>query len=936
MDAETWQSVKALFQQVLDLPEGERRAAVAAAPASPVVRAEVDALLVAAAGALPAAPAPPLPAAFGPYRPLRVLGQGGMGVVYLAERTEGGFRQQVAIKAIAGSLIRPDARRRFERERQILAGLGHPHIARLLDGGVSGDGAPYFAMEWIDGVAIDRWCDEQRLGLRERLRLLLQVVDAVDYAHRNLVVHRDLKPGNVLIAGGAAKLLDFGIARLLELDDPGAGTASGERAMTPEYAAPEQIAGDAVGVATDVHGLGLLAYELLCGRLPYPLTGDRLAHAQAVLQQEPPPLRSAASRRAVDGDRRNADLAELAARRGTSVAGFRRGLDRELDAIVAKALARRPEDRYAGAAALGADLRAYLEDRPLAALADGPLRRLAKYTRRHRFQVGAAAALLATAAVGVTSTLWQARHAAEEAATARAVRRTLTGLFTAADPDSNGGSEPTVREALDAGVDRVAEELAGQPAARRALLSDAGAVYTSLGKYERALAVLRLAQPDGDPVADDEGARVLLRQADALTTLSQFDPARTALDRIAAHLSGRSPLDPLVVESELAWIRLEREVDQRASATARAERLIARLEPAQPPQPQALAQALGQLGEIRIAERHEVDAIAPLRRARDLQVAAGAGSIEVAEAELLLARAQAASGKPEDGVATLQAALTAQERRLGANHPITLGTVNQLALATSRFGDPEVPHALFQRLVDGRRERFGDRHPATAVAYNNLGTFEYGRKRYAEAAEWFGRARSIWLATLGPDHDFTLSATGNLAGALAEIDRAGDAVPLLDAVVAARRTRGNDNPLYSSLLTRGLALEKAGRDDAARADFREAQAIGRRVWPGDYAQWTWADALLGRNLRRAGDIAAAETLLRRATTEYDLPRYLPGGLRKATANFELAALLAELHRSPDEVRAFATTSADIRERLLGADHPETRAARDLAASTLPR
>ncbi len=336
----------------------------------------------------------------GPYRLLRELGRGGMGVVYLAERVEGGFEQRVVIKLIKRGMDSDAILRRFLRERQILAGLEHVNVARLFDGGVTDDGQPYFAMEYVDGKPLTAYCDERGLAVEQRLRLFEDACRAVQHAHGKLVVHRDLKPSNMLVTSeGQLKLLDFGIAKLLvEEDDATALTQAGTRLLTPDYAAPEQVRGEPVTTATDVYALGVVLYELLTGRLPY--DGDRRGRtdvARAVCEVEPrPPSLAVASQ------------PRLAKR-----------LRGDLDTIVLKALSKEPSRRYASAEALAEDVRRHLAGHPVQARRDTMAYVAAKFVRRHKVGVAAAAVVTLSLLLGLVGTTWQAAVAARERDRAR-------------------------------------------------------------------------------------------------------------------------------------------------------------------------------------------------------------------------------------------------------------------------------------------------------------------------------------------------------------------------------------------------------------------------------------------------------------------------------------------------------------------------------------
>ena len=345
----------------------------------------------------------PPPERAGPYRIAGLLGSGGMADVYAAERDDGAFDQRAAIKVLRRGLDTADILARFLRERRILARLEHPAIARLLDGGALGDGRPYLVMERVDGRPIHLYAEENALSVEERLRLLLAACDAVGYAHRNLVVHRDLKPSNVLVsAGGEVKLLDFGIAKLLGPDLGGAQTVREVRVLTPAYAAPEQLAGEPTTTATDVWGLGALAFELLVGEPPLARLASSRSGDPPALATEPPP-------------RASSRVLELSA---ASVEGRRRAarLRGDLDTILEKALAVDPARRYLSAEALAEDLRRHLDGRPVRARPASLGYRAGKFLRRHRAGVAAALLGVGSLAIGGGVALWEARIAARERA----------------------------------------------------------------------------------------------------------------------------------------------------------------------------------------------------------------------------------------------------------------------------------------------------------------------------------------------------------------------------------------------------------------------------------------------------------------------------------------------------------------------------------------
>jgi eukaryotic-like serine/threonine-protein kinase len=443
MDALRWQRIKATFQSTVECAPSEREAALTVACAGDIeLRQEVERLLRAdedAGDFLDVSPvadfdlsalipsdepdeAPP-PSRIGPYRIGRELGRGGMGTVYLGEREEAGFQQVVAIKVVRHGMRSDLVLRRFRTERQILAALAHPGIARLYDGGTTEDGFPYFVMEYVAGEDVVAYCDAQRLSLPDRLRLFRRICNAVQFAHQSFIVHRDLKPSNILVtAEGNPKLLDFGIAKLLTSqpggDEPATTTVA--RVMTLAYASPEQIRGEGVTTASDVYSLGMILYQLLSGRRPYRLRSRRAAEVERAIFEQEPEAPSAVvtrpeTRPGPEGGEPVTIAPETASeQRQTTPRRLQRTLRRDLDNIVLKALQKDAARRYATAVELGDELGRYLEGRPVHAQPDRRSYRLAKFVRRHRVAVAAIVAAVLALLIGLAVALWQAKVARAE------------------------------------------------------------------------------------------------------------------------------------------------------------------------------------------------------------------------------------------------------------------------------------------------------------------------------------------------------------------------------------------------------------------------------------------------------------------------------------------------------------------------------------------
>ena len=429
----------------------------------------------------------------GPYRLVRLLGQGGMGAVYLAEREEE-FEQRVALKLVRRTLESPEMIRRFHAERQILARLEHPNIARLLDGGTTEDGVPYFAMELVEGVPIDVYCDEHRLTTRQRLELFLTVCSALEMAHQNLVIHRDLKPGNILVDGSSTpKLLDFGIATLLRSEmETGTSTAPVRQgALTPRYASPEQLAGGPVGTASDVYSLGVVLYLVLTGRLPCGLEGlQGIALYRKVCEQDPEPASEIVLRDEEllgrHGDTLRLRPEEVSSVRDGSPRALHRNLVGDIDCILAKALRKDVPQRYASVEQMAADLRRHLDGLPVLAHPATSFYRMGKFVRRHRLALTAVAAMLLLALAFTVALTRQLYETERERDRNQELSAFLVDLFYAADPDRPAGSELTVRDLLERGRNKLDVGLEEDPAARARLLRSIGEVYFRLGDYPEA------------------------------------------------------------------------------------------------------------------------------------------------------------------------------------------------------------------------------------------------------------------------------------------------------------------------------------------------------------------------------------------------------------------------------------------------------------------
>ncbi len=799
--------VEELFEAALDRPPGERAAWLREACwDDPALHDRVQRLLAAheraegvlehpldgAAALLGLRSRRETLARVGPYRLVSEIGRGGMGSVFLAERDDDQFRQRVAVKLVPPDLDSEEVVRRFRAERQILASLQHPGIARLLDGGVAEDGRPYLVMEYVDGEPVDAYCDRRALPLDERLRLFCTVARAVHHAHRNLVVHRDLKPSNVLVSReGEVRLLDFGIAKLLDpasLPHTVPVTRTGDRLMTPQYAAPEQVRGGPVTTAVDVYGLGLLLYELLCGRRPYELWGRPPAEAERLVCEAEPPRPSAAAvlPSAAPG---GAVPAEAARARGTTPERLRRRLAGDLDRIAMTALRKEPERRYPSAEQLADDVERYLAGRPVMARGDSPTYRVRKFTGRHRWSVAAAAAFLAllvgyaaTATVQVRRVERALEQKRLEAEKAEQVTAFTLGLFEAGDPARALVDSLTVRELLRRGEER-AERLRGSPAAQAQMLDVMGRVHQQLAEYgraqpllERALALRRRAFGE----RSEEAAESMLHLGELL------------------HLRGRyARAEPLY---------------RRALAIQR-ERLGE-------PHP-AVAQSIAALGVLLQARGDYAGAERLTREALAMRVALyGPEHADVAESLHTLAAQLQLQDRPGEAEPLLRRALEMRRRIFGDGHPEVAGARSRLGLFLVQQGREAEAEPLYREALAVRRRALGDDHPDVSLSLGMLGALKRRQGALAEAESLYHEAVELGLRSQGPEHPDLAHTLNGLALVVRDRGRHAEADSLYRRVLGIRRRAlGEEHPAIA------MTLAQLGGVLRERGDLAGAEAL---------------------------------------------------------------------------------------------------------------
>jgi serine/threonine-protein kinase len=935
--APDWSRIKALFAQALDLPADARDAWLSSVREDPAVLSEVRSLLAAQAapvthllsGGIPQLGSsllldddPLIDSRVGPYRLLRLLGEGGMGRVFLAERADGEFRQQVALKLMRPGFASGEINERFRRERELLARLAHPNIAQLHDGGVSADRSPYFTLEYVEGEPVVAWCDAHKLPIHARLELLLKICDAVQYAHRNLIVHRDLKPSNILVtAAGEPKLLDFGIAKALDADHEAGLTGTQSQPMTREYAAPEQVLGEPITTATDVYALGVLLYELLSGHLPYARAerGD-VSWAKAIVEEQPEPLTRAIARSAARPI--DADEGDIASARSATFAALRRTVRGDLDRIVQHALEKAPEARYGSVTAFADDVRAYLDGR---ALPGGNRRyRLAKFMRRHRVGVAMTALTIVLAGAGIGGVVYQARQTAREAQAVSAVKDFLLSLFAASSPNEAKGRDLSVRELLDRGRTQIERNLSAQPEVRSELQGALGRIYFQLGIYEQAEVLQRNALADA---STDANTRAILSRHLAETLASRGNLKDAEPLASSASIALENAGDP--PERVRAWITRST-IAQRLGKAAQAEQFAMRAaklarDPAIPPE--LLGNALSAQGLAEWDLRNVMQSEALYREALQIhRTAFGDVDLRVATDRQNLTLALRNLGRYQEALEECRANIYIVEKILGPTHPDLSRALYTLGTTLYHMARYEEAEPVLRRGVAVARASLGD-HPTTATALNNLGLVLMDWHGLDEAEQVYREALRIATTQLGPNHNSALITASNLGYVHGRQGKLELAESELRDVLARDRAAGLKDEVWE--------LNRLGEVRRQRGDWREAIGLHRQalkesieLFAPNARQTALSHFYLGLALSDAGDKAEAESELRAAIAAYRalLP---PDGAHpfSASARLALGRLLAAQPEAHDEGVALLREAVALREQFLGADDARTLEAR---------
>jgi serine/threonine protein kinase len=848
---------------------------------------------------------------FGPFELKESIGHGGMGAVYRAERVDGEVCQTVAIKILDRGWLDPKAVGRFRRERQILSGLAHPNIARLLDTGTRDDGRPYLVMELIDGAPIDQYCRRHNLSVRDRLRLFLPVCQAVAYAHSKLVIHRDLKPSNILVtAQGEPKLLDFGIARVLDED---AASSTNTFSFTPLYACPDLARGEPPSTAMDVYGLGAVLYFLLTGVAPHRVEGlTPLELVRHLSETQPPPA-----------------------------ATIRPELKGDIENILGKAMHIEPERRYRSAHEVAADIENYLAMRPVRATPDSVPYRAGRFLVRRRWSMAAASMALAAALAGAFFVWIERRRADEEAATARAVSEFLqkdligqAGLRSQIERGTTADPDLKVRTILDRASVSVPVKFAGMPKVEAAVQTAIAGAYKDLGldeealkHYQRSFELLAAATSRSSPETL-EAANLL---GNALSDLGKTKEAE-AVYRETIAAAGRPREGRRAAAFARYGLAMGAAAQKRHEALQALDQAIAELRSVVDPGDESVLSALNQLAVLHLEAGNADPAEKLLRevfetRSRILGERHPDTLASMSELGVFYFR----RSRFQEGEEFLKRAAEGMESVLGPEHPVTLSTLNNLTQVYIRQGNSAQSAAIRLRILEGMRKLRGPEHPDTLAAEHNIASSYVSAGNYSAAIKQLENSLERMRRVLGTEHPVLLSSMRLLASAYRETGRLPDSTRIASETLSiSQRVMGSHVDTAAAMNELARSKKAGGALAEAERLFRDALAMRLKLLGANHQSTMVTKNDLAGLLQAAGRYPEAESLF---VETLAAKRKLLGETHASTLNTmsDLASLY-RLRNKLDESAALQERVLESRRKTLGPEHPNTlRAMRELAA-----
>ncbi|NOR22654.1 MAG: tetratricopeptide repeat protein [Candidatus Aminicenantes bacterium] len=787
------------------------------------------------------------------YKLLEELGSGGMGVVYKAEQIKP-VKRNVALKIIKLGMDTKHVVARFETERQALAVMDHPNIAKVFDGGATETGRPYFVMEIVRGLPITEYCDKHKLTTRERLELLTHVCQAIQHAHQKGVIHRDLKPSNILVMvqedKPVPKIIDFGIAKAIEhrLTERTLFTEQGQLIGTPEYMSPEQaeMSGLDVDTRTDIYSLGVMLYELLVGVLPFDpetLRSASFGEIQRIIREKEPP--KASTRLSTLGDTQTS----IAEHRKADPSSLRKELKGDLDWITMRAMAKDRTQRYASASELEADIERYIRHEPVVAGPPSTIYRIRKYIKRHKVGVAAAALVILAILIGITGTsigLFKAvraeKKARVEAETAQQVSDFLVELFKVSDPSEARGNTVTAREILDKGADKIDRELKDEPLVRARLMNTMGEVYHSLGLYNDAQALLE----KGLAIREQSLDHVDPAVAESLTALGNlfwrkgnYERARSLHERaleIRKEVFG--PEHRTVASSLNNLANLLSDSGDYEGAKPLYERAVEIWEKTSGSDDTDLAIALNGLGLL-LYEMGDYDEARPLyeRSLAIYEKILGAEHPDLTNPLMNLGMLLRAIGEYEEARLHYERSLAIEEKTFGPEHPHIATTLSNLAILHATTANFEAARPLFERVLAINEKALGPEHPKVGSDVTNLGIINAQMGDFKTARPLLERGLAIKEKALGPNHPRVANDINNLASLLRDMGDSEAALPLVERALAIReKTLGPEHPSVASSLN-ALADVLVETGDFARVKplFERALTIQEKAVGSDHA-----------------------------------------------------------------------------------------------------